>query len=919
MAKFKTRARALDMLGRQQITGIPNAINELFKNAHDAYADIAIVDYFRKEDLFILRDDGFGMTKMDFENRWLTLGTESKISSNKTQIPEKYPNKKVRPIMGEKGIGRLAIATIGKQVLILTRAMRDEKPQNLVAAFINWSLFEIPGLDLDQVVIPVKEFNESNLPNSSDITNMVNEVKVNVEDLFDNGHIDLIQKDLLINLLEKFVVDPLDLDSLMTTPSLANGGCGTHFYITPVDEMMNVNIDGSDLFKEKATPLTKSLLGFTNTMTPNAPEPNIEVSFRDHKTDDFVEDLIKKDEFFTPQEFNLADHHIDGNFDEYGQFKGDIKVYGEEFKNHKITWTGNKGLFTLCGPFSINIAYVQGERFGTKLDLDDYNLIDSKLKKYSGLYIYKDGIRVLPYGDSDYDFVDIERNRNKSASYYFFSYRRMYGIIDIKKQYNNNLIEKAGREGFSENKAYKQFQEILKNFFLQLAADFFREQNKGGGAKAFYWENKKVELERLFRAKEEQEKRTKTKKLKFKQELDSFFNNVSNQSIQLKLSEILVFAEQSLKSAANLRDPDAASEELIKAESLSRKKFLELRQQCKINKPLGFALGKQLTYEWEAYLEKYKTFEDDFFRQSEQQLFDLINLHSENFNKEIIRRRRLENAIVLSITEHRKITTNGTSETIEIAKKLDEKINLFVHELRIKFKDKEEEVKSNLAKIHPNNLTDDNLVSERTSMEDKIIEVSDYIKKTLGNIQFQLQNVNVSDDVSSVELTEALEQELDSLRERVESDLELNQLGLAVSVIQHEFHYTTKSIRDQIRRLKAWADVNEGISEIYNNISSNFDHLDGYLNLFTPLNRRMHRKEIDIYGNDIHSFLKDFFSERLKKERHDIDLGKTSDFSKLHLKGFPSTFYPVFVNIVDNAIFWLKDQNGERKILLDSD
>ena len=32
MAKFKARARALDLLGRQQIAGIPTAINELFKS-----------------------------------------------------------------------------------------------------------------------------------------------------------------------------------------------------------------------------------------------------------------------------------------------------------------------------------------------------------------------------------------------------------------------------------------------------------------------------------------------------------------------------------------------------------------------------------------------------------------------------------------------------------------------------------------------------------------------------------------------------------------------------------------------------------------------------------------------------------------------------------------------------------------------
>ena len=35
------------MLGRQQIAGIPTAISELFKNAHDAYADNVEADFFR--------------------------------------------------------------------------------------------------------------------------------------------------------------------------------------------------------------------------------------------------------------------------------------------------------------------------------------------------------------------------------------------------------------------------------------------------------------------------------------------------------------------------------------------------------------------------------------------------------------------------------------------------------------------------------------------------------------------------------------------------------------------------------------------------------------------------------------------------------------------------------------------------------
>src|ERR1700730_11829683 len=109
------------MLGRQQIAGIPTAISELFKNAHDAYADNAIVDFFRSDRLFVLRDDGIGMDEQDFDQRWLTLGTESKATTQGELTPlAKRAGYVTRPVLGEKGIGRLAVAAIGPQVLMLS-------------------------------------------------------------------------------------------------------------------------------------------------------------------------------------------------------------------------------------------------------------------------------------------------------------------------------------------------------------------------------------------------------------------------------------------------------------------------------------------------------------------------------------------------------------------------------------------------------------------------------------------------------------------------------------------------------------------------------------------------------------------------------------------------------------------------------
>src|SRR4051812_34353855 len=116
MAQFKARARTVDMLGRQQVEGAATAISELFKNSHDAYATRVEVDYYRPENVFLLRDNGIGMTLEEFQDRWLTIGTESKVGGG--ILPYRPAGMEERPIMGEKGIGRLAIARIGRQVLV---------------------------------------------------------------------------------------------------------------------------------------------------------------------------------------------------------------------------------------------------------------------------------------------------------------------------------------------------------------------------------------------------------------------------------------------------------------------------------------------------------------------------------------------------------------------------------------------------------------------------------------------------------------------------------------------------------------------------------------------------------------------------------------------------------------------------------
>jgi len=922
MAKFKARARALDLLGRQQIAGIPTAINELFKNAHDAYADNVEVDYFRKEKLFILRDNGLGMTKDDFETRWLTLGTESKFSNHKIPAPPKHPDKPERPIMGEKGIGRLAIASIGRQLLVLTRANRKDGVHNLVAAFINWGVFELPGLNLEDVVIPLYEFDKGKLPNGEDIEFMKEEVIESIQELIKNQEITKDEGNELIEEILSFVVDPKELDKTLSGMlSLSENGCGTHFFIGPVDEALNHDIDGEDGAKD-ATKIEKMLVGFTNTMTPNHPKPQIQASFRDYRNSDGTYfNLLDKDQFFTPEDFDMADHHFKGTFDEYGQFQGMVKVYNEQEFEHKIIWNGNDFKETNCGSFSLNVSYFQGMTRQSTIDSINHARLTAKADKHGGLYIYRDNVRILPYGDSDYDFINIEKNRTKSASYYFFSYRRMFGVIDITKEHNYYLKEKAGREGFIENKAYRQIREILKNFFVQLAADFFRE---GGGPKSEFWLKRRSEQEKVHRAKEKRGKQAKVRKDKFQNSLNTFFNDLSGNKFEEEANKFIEGIDKKFGSIAYIDDSDVASQTLLEYELKARQEFGEIKQKFKINQPRGFNISREVQQDWDAYTLEYEKLYANLITPTEDRIEELVDDYTTRLQIEISKRKRLEQAVNYISDEAKKAAGRKEKETKQAASNISQKVKELTNELMTGLENKILDVKDQFKNIKIDNIDDFDLVEERKRMEEEILNEKNKSTDILESIIKQLDSIYWEKDddgniITNEQMNSVLEEELYELKERVHADVELSQLGLAVGIIHHEFNSSINSIRGSVRELKAWADVNEKMEGLYTNLRVNFEHLDSYLNLFTPLNRRLYRKEEEIPGTDIKLFLLDLFKARF--ERHGINLKSTGGFSKRSFYGYRSTFYPVFVNVVDNAIYWLKQksENEEKVIRLHAD
>ncbi|HGM6875425.1 TPA: ATP-binding protein [Serratia marcescens] len=937
MAQMRVSARTVDMLGRQQIAGIPTAIHELFKNAHDAYANNVEIDFFESQNLLTLRDDGIGMTKDDFIDKWLTIGTSSKLGVNRKSI---YipAGMEERPLMGEKGIGRLAIASIGRLVLVLSRAERNDGMHDMVVALVHWTQFEIPDISISDIAIPIRTFPLGIIPSQIDIKSMSGEIIENLDNIknkipqsiYDKIEHDLnsfqFSPELLFSNLQKSTFKSWD-ESISerknnttsennNSPLLDGFHRGTHFIIMPCDPALALDIKQDE---NDTTELQKILVGFANSLNENYKQI-MATKFRTHKGSAEVEELIEN-VFFTTGDARNADHYIEGEFDEYGQFKGSVTVYKGEPINHIINWDENYGSKTKCGKFKIKFSYLQGDASESTVPTQIYTEIKAKLNMFGGLYVYKDGIRVLPYGKPEFDFLRIEERRSKKASTAFFSYRLMFGAIEIEHDVNSMLIEKAGREGLIENIAYREFKSILINFFEQLASDFFRNNSVNDR----FWEIKERFNNESIKQKRILDKRRKMigfKKETFQEELDCFFVNYNKNIFTDILSEITQEVTSELLTS---HDNWTVSQKYSFVNEVRRKyqaRIFDFNKKIKISKP-NVGLNKSILKQWESYLILKEKLQHEIIAPRKNNLDDIINKYMDDNSLSFSRREK-----VTDIVNEEKRVFNKTINSFKRAMKdnvtlLDDSIKETVRSKTSTLSNSINMVISEINSSSLDMISEDEASRLVNTWEKRLEEVSNETEEYLGKIRESVENIIddlQSDSISSIDTLIALETENEHVRDSLNKYFDFAQLGMSIGIIQHEFSSTVRTVRQSIKSLKPWADKNPNLNNIFFNINHSFSHLDGYLKMFTPLNRRLYRSKVDLSGKEIYRYLIDIFEERMR--RHNISFESTHEFLNKINNVYPSTFLPVFINVIDNAIYWLNKQrtteNPNKQILLDT-
>ena len=907
MAEFRVRARAVDMLGRQQIAGIPTAIHELFKNAHDAYAENVEVDYFRDERLFVLRDNGLGMTREDIESKWLTLGTESRLDANDphTEIWTGPKNLQRRNIMGEKGIGRLAVAAIGPVTLLISRAVRPDGLRNTIAILVHWSLFEQPGIDVANIQIPIRE-TRAGIPTKAVLGEMIGEIHAAIQHLA--GRIQPSEMERLVSELDGVrSVDPQHLDLFLNQDisnplSLSKNGFGTWFIVAPTALELNDDIDRlPDTMG--TTNFNKVLLGFANTMDSDY-RPVIETKFHDHRLDG-IYPLIGLKQFFNADHFTEMDHLIEGDFDDRGQFRGSVSFYGGSAREFVLNWTVGKGQRTRCGPFRLRLGALQGRASASRLDRTTHATMLGRLNELGGLYIYKDGIRVLPYGTAENDFIGIELRRTLSAQDWYFSYRRMIGFISLSHTSNPNLSEKAGREGFRENYAYRDLKSILEEFFKSVAVRFFRSSSDEGTE---YQERKEqyiLEREAIQR----RSKRVRDRRKQFQTQLNSFRKAVDNELHESRARKLLDQYLPRIERVESETDDSLAYKYILEISSDIRSDISQMHDEIVIPSPRGLSLTKQLERDWAAYKRIYPGLLERTIGLLEMEVATKVAHLAET---RMTGERRLADA--LGALESRKAklykeVVTGQRETWRVAdamhRTLKKVFRKELGDLRNRFDEIIHEY--SLSVEHETTRIEENwLEVERRlrSVKDREMELVDAVRRQLSEFRETIiERTTVDDEVA------ALEQSVERLKEQLEFQSELAQIGMAVGILGHEFNHTISEFRETVHELRDWADGTEEMRPLYKRLRASFESLEGYLQMLTPLGRRLTRRKVEISGSEIELYIRRIFAIRLQE--NNVRLVSSPQFNGHVVNCRTSNLLSAFVNLVDNALYWISQEQEE--------
>ena len=446
--KIRPYARLLTMLGDQLIKNERIALMELIKNSYDADAAWAKVAFdgfgknlaVRRSSKIIIEDDGVGMSENVIRKAWMSPATPNK---RRDRSEDRLSPTKDRIIQGEKGIGRFAMLKLGSRITVTTRPIRSRKEYVIVFDFSEYDAEftrhkgrrrELYLDDLDA------HFHERKPQVFVRRKVTIGGVETDAKPHGTRIEIDHLKGRWTEKKLEDVEEDALKLQSVFSRA------------FTDRAEDPNMVFDVAFFVDDKEQTSQTHAVNRLRELMETSAVLRIEDGKYDHKKQLFS--------------FTINGESIRRPFDEFRTIrwcKARFKAKGDEDKTYPS-----------CGSFgfSFYVFDLKAEPESSfYLDKDDVALI-----KQHRVYLYRDGIRVYPYGEPDDDWLEIDVLRGIYQASEFASNDQVVGYVEITHAGNPDLMDKTSREGLvGEGDAPEDFVATLQTFLRYVRQEHFEK------------------------------------------------------------------------------------------------------------------------------------------------------------------------------------------------------------------------------------------------------------------------------------------------------------------------------------------------------------------------------------------------------------------------------------------------------------
>ena len=323
-----------------------------------------------------------------------------------------------RTLQGSKGIGRYAASILGTNLSLETVTGEGEKTK----VHIEWSDFE-KARYLDNVRIPIKTRKVSE-PHGTCLT--------------------IIGDDEFLARWNQERFDKLRFELKKLT--------------SPIISTLS-HENSSDVFRISLT--VKGFPGVVDIEETVEPYPLL--GLFDYKISGTIGSDGKGELIYSAQKApNIANQKIPFDFEkptDCGELDIDIRVYDREAE-------------------SIDLLIKRGfkDEFGNYVGKNEARQI---LNANNGIAVYRNGFRIRPLGDTEFDWLKLNARRIQTPTRCIGS-NQVIGYVQIQSEDQSGLIEKSARDGLRENQAFEQLKEITKQVISQLEVRRYDYRRKEG-------------------------------------------------------------------------------------------------------------------------------------------------------------------------------------------------------------------------------------------------------------------------------------------------------------------------------------------------------------------------------------------------------------------------------------------------------